>query len=373
MNPESLQYQLALTMIPKIGAITARKLIEYIGSPEGVFLEKTSSLRTIPGVGDYLASQVSAKNYLAEALTEIQQMEKRGISSVWYQDESYPRRLKNCADAPLLLFYRGNSMFNRSKTLSIVGTRSATHYGREVCEAIISKLSEGYPDLVIVSGLAYGIDIMAHRFAMKYGLDTWAVLAHGLHTVYPASHSEVAGRIMKKGRILSDFPTTIKPERNNFIRRNRIIAGISEATLVIESGPKGGALITAELAASYNREVFAVPGRVGDTYSSGCNLLIQNNIAALIESGTDIEKQLGWEPEVIPSEPKKAIEEPLSEEERLILQAIIEEPGIGQEILSIRTGIPLQKLSGTLLIMELRKWITLLPGNLYRASVQFTG
>jgi DNA processing protein len=370
MNSETLQYQLALTMIPKIGAIIARKLIEYIGSPEGVFMEKTTSLRTIPGVGEYLASRVSAKNYLSAAEAEIHQMEKRGISSTWYQDEDYPWRLKNCADAPLLLFFRGTPRFNGTKTLSIVGTRNATHYGREMCEAIISKLAAGYPDLVIVSGLAYGIDIMAHRFALKYGLDTWAVLAHGLHTLYPSSHSEVAGRIMKQGALLSDFPTTVKPERNNFLRRNRIIAGLSEATLVVESGPKGGALITAELAASYSREVLAVPGRVGDTYSSGCNQLIQNNIAALIETGSDIEKLLGWEPELSLPEPQVTIATPLTEEERLILRAITEEPGIGQEILSIRTGIPLHKLPGTLLRMELRNWITTIPGNCYRAAIK---
>ena len=371
MNSETLQYQLALTMIPKIGAITARKLIEYIGSPEGVFMEKTSSLRSIPGVGEYLAAQVSMKSYLTEAEAEIMQMEKRGISPVWYQDETYPCRLKNCADAPLMLFYRGTPGFNRNKTLSIVGTRNATHYGREICEAIISKLAAGYPDLVIVSGLAYGIDIMAHRFALKYGLDTWAVLAHGLHTLYPSSHADVAGRIMKQGALMSDFPTTIKPERNNFLRRNRIIAGLSEATLVVESGPKGGALITADLAASYSREVFAIPGRVGDTYSSGCNRLIQNNLAALVESGTDIEKLLNWEPEVSQqTEQERTVTEPLTEEEQLILRAINDDPGLGQEILSIRTGIPLHKLSGTLLQMELRNWITTLPGNLYQASVK---
>jgi len=370
MNSETLQYQIALTLIPKIGAITARKLIEYIGSPEGVFMEKTSTLRNIPGVGEYLASRVSVKNYLNEAGAEINQMEKRGISAVYYQDEAYPWRLKNCADAPILLFYRGTPEFNGAKYLSVVGTRNATGYGREMCEGIISGLAGRHPELLIISGLAYGIDVMAHRFALKYGLDTFAVLAHGLHTLYPSTHADVAGRIMKQGALLSDFPTTVKPERNNFLRRNRIIAGLSEATLVVESGPKGGALITAELAASYSREVFAVPGRVGDTYSSGCNRLIQNNIAALVENGTDIEKLLGWEPEVGQPAPQVTIETPLTEDERLILQAITEEPGLGQEILSIRTGIPLHKLPGILLQMELRNWITIMPGNLYRAAVK---
>ncbi len=371
MNSETLQYQLALTLIPKIGAITARKLIEYIGSPEGVFMEKSSHLRNIPGVGEYLASQLSVKSYLTEAEAEIKQMEKRGISTVYYQDEAYPWRLKNCADAPILLFYRGKPEFNGAKYLSVVGTRNASGYGREMCEAIISQLAVRHSDLVIISGLAYGIDVMAHRFALKYGLDTWAVLAHGLHTLYPSSHADVAGRIMKQGVLMSDFPTTVKPERNNFLRRNRIIAGLSEATLVVESGPKGGALITADLAASYSREVFAVPGRVGDTYSSGCNRIIQNNLAALVESGTDIEKLLDWEPEVgQQTELQSTITTPLTEEERLIIRAINDDPGLGQEILSIRTGIPLHKLSGVLLQMELRNWITTLPGNLYQASVR---
>jgi DNA processing protein len=370
MNSETLQYQLALTMIPKIGAITARKLIEYIGSPEGVFLEKTSTLRSIPGVGEYLAARVSVNNFLTEAEAEINQMEKRGISAVYYQDEDYPWRLKNCADAPILLFYRGTPAFNGAKYLSVVGTRNATGYGREICEGIISGLACRHPDLVIISGLAYGIDVMAHRFALKYGLDTYAVLAHGLHTLYPATHADVAGRIMKQGALLSDFPTTVKPERNNFLRRNRIIAGLSEATLVVESGPKGGALITAELAASYSREVLAVPGKVGDAYSSGCNRLIQNNIAALVENGTDIEKLLSWEPEVSLPESQTTITTPLTEEERLVLQAITEEPGLGRDILSIRTGIPLHKLPGTLLQMELCNLITIMPGNLYRAAVK---
>jgi DNA processing protein len=371
MNSETLRYQLALTMIPKIGAITARKLIEYIGSPEGVFMEKTSNLRNIPGVGEYLASQVSARNYLAKAENEISQMQKRDISCAWYQDATYPWRLRNCADAPLLLFYRGTQQFDRMKLLSIVGTRNASHYGREICESIVAALASRHPDLVIISGLAYGIDVMAHRFALKYRLDTWAVLAHGLQTLYPSSHADVAGRIMKQGALLSDFPTTVKPERNNFLRRNRIIAGLSEATLVVESGPKGGALITAELAASYSREVFAVPGRVGDPYSSGCNQLIQNNIAALIESGADIEKLLGWEPDICqPPEVQSTITTTLTDEERLILKAINDDPGLGQEILSIRSGIPLHKLPGTLLQMELRNWITVMPGNHYKASVR---
>lgn len=371
MPSENLIYELALTLIPKIGAITAKKLITYVGSPEGVFSETSSNLRKIPGIGEYLARQVSLKNYVSEAEAELRNMEKRKISCIYYQDDAYPWRLKNCDDGPLILFYRGNPDFNRTKVLSIVGTRNATQYGREICGSIISELSQKYPELIIVSGLAYGIDITAHRLALEYKLDTFAVLAHGLNTIYPSLHADAATRIMKQGALLTDFQSTVKPERNNFLRRNRIIAGLSEATLVIESAKKGGALITAELASSYNREVFAVPGRAIDTYSAGCNLLIQNNIAALVGSAADIENILCWEASKPLPEPQQTITISLSEEEKKIIQTLSDEPGLGQEILSVRTGIPIHLLVGTLLQMELRNWITVIPGNLYKMAVRF--
>lgn len=368
MKDEKLIYQIALTLIPKIGAITARKLVEHIGSPEAVFREKPGLLRKIPGVGDYLAGQVSRRNYFVAAEKEIENMEKHRISSVYYQDPAYPQLLKNCEDGPLVLFYRGKARLNRQKLLSIVGTRSATGYGREVCEAIVAGLSARYPDLVIVSGLAYGIDVMAHRFALKYGLDTFAVLAHGLTTLYPSSHADVAGRILEQGALLTDFHSATKPEKNNFLRRNRIIAGLSEATLVVESGPVGGALITAELAASYNREVLAVPGRATDPHSAGCNNLIKVNIAALVEGSQDIEKLLGWETTVPDSDPQLVITTPLTKEEEQVLQTLDGESGTGPDIISIRSGIPMHRLMGLLLQMELSGKVSVMPGNSYKAG-----
>jgi DNA processing protein len=367
---EDFKYKLALTLIPKIGAITAKKLIAYVGSPEGVFRETPTNLRRIPGIGGYLAGQVSLRNFVAEAETEILAMKKSKISCVYYQDPEYPWRLKNCDDGPLILYYKGSPDFSRTKILSIVGTRNATSHGKEVCESLIAELSAKYPDLIIVSGLAYGIDITAHRLSLEYGLDTFAVLAHGLNTIYPSSHLDSALRIMKQGGLLSDFHSSIKPERNNFLRRNRIIAGLAEATLVIESAEKGGALITAEIASSYNREVLAIPGRVKDTYSVGCNNLIKNNIAALINNASDIESLLNWETTKQAIERQQTITLPLSEDETKIIQCISKESGIGQEIISVRTGIPIHKLIGTLLQMELRNWITVMPGNLYRALVR---
>jgi DNA processing protein len=368
MSKDPLVYQLAMTMVPGIGAITARKLIGYLGSPEAVFSEKPAVLRQIPGIGEHLAGQLSARNFIAEAEDEIARMGKYRIESVYYQDKAYPWRLKHCEDGPLLLFYRGNPDFQRTKSLSIVGTRNASRYGREITEMIVSGLAGKHPDLVIVSGLAYGIDIHAHRTALAHGLDTFAVMAHGLHTVYPSAHASTASRMLAQGALLSDFPTTMKPERNNFLRRNRIIAGLTEATLVIESAKKGGALITAELAASYHREVFAVPGRSTDAYSAGCNQLIQLNIAALVTSPSDIEQLLGWEIPVREKETRQPTQTLLTSEEEQVIQSLQEEAGTRPDIISLRSGIPLQKLMLVLLQMELSGKVKVLPGNTYIAG-----
>ncbi len=371
MEKDDLFYLMALTLIPKIGAITAKKLISYAGSPEGVFLESKQALKRIPGIGEFVAGNVVLDKYIQLAEEEFQAMKKNGILALSYRDSRYPWRLKNCEDGPLLLFYRGKPDFARTKWLSVVGTRNSTSYGQEMCQQIISQLAARYPELVIVSGLAYGIDIISHRLALEYNLHTLAVLAHGLNTIYPSIHHDTARRIMENGAIVSDFHTTMKPERNNFLRRNRIIAGLSEATLVVESGVRGGALITAEIASSYNREVLAVPGRATDTYSSGCNMLIRNNIASLIETAEDIEQVLGWETQASVPVPRTILQAELAEEDKRILQCIKDEPGIVQEILSVRTSVPIHKLAGILIRMELLGWISVQPGNRYSVLVKF--
>lgn len=370
MYGEELVYQMALTMIPKIGAITAKKLIAYIGSPEAIFREKETNLQKIPGIGGYLSRQTRLKDVLSKAEQEIRSMEENGIGYHYYRDDGYPWRLKNCDDGPLLLFFRGNGDFNRSKYLSVVGTRSASHYGKEICKKIIHSLGENYPDLVIISGLAYGIDITAHRAALDAGLETFAVLAHGLNTLYPSCHHETARKIRGQGSLVTDFHSDVLPERNNFLRRNRIIAGLAEGTLIVESGSKGGALITAELASSYNREVFAVPGRTNDSHSAGCNRLIKKHLASLVESAEDIEYLLNWEPPEISKKPVRTLRELLTDEERRLLLILQEAPDSGPDILSIRTSIPLPTVISLLLHMELKSWVTSLPGNLYRATVR---
>lgn len=373
MNSESRVYQVALTMIPRIGAITAKRLIEYLGSPEEVFREKPAHLRNIPGVGEFLSGQVRSKDFISEASREVEAMEKSRISAAWYMDKSYPQRLRDCDDGPLLLFYRGSPDFNRSKYLSIVGTRNATRYGRETTAQIVQELARNHPGLVVISGLAYGIDITAHRSALEAGLQTFSVLAHGLRTIYPAAHAEAASRIMRQGALLTDFHSAVKPERNNFLRRNRIIAGLADATLVVESAHKGGALITAELASSYHRDVFAIPGRTTDQWSAGCNALVRGNIAALVTSAQDIEKMLRWEAEGDARETVQVLTAPLTVQETAILDELEKAPGLGKEILGVRTGIPVPQLSGILLQMELKDWVRVMPGNLYTAAVKPRG
>jgi len=369
MDQEALLYQVALSLIPKVGAITARKLIEYLGSPEAVFREKPETLRKIPGIGEYLVRQLGSGHVLAQAREEIESIGRSGISCYYYRDEAYPWRLKNCEDGPLLLYFRGKQEFNRTKYLSVVGTRNASRYGCEMTSAIIRELAGKYPELVVVSGLAYGIDIMAHRAALDCGLDTIGVLAHGLNTIYPAAHKETARKMVGQGSLISDFHSSVKPERNNFLRRNRIIAGMSDATLVIESGKKGGALITAELASSYHREIFAVPGRIKDIRSAGCNELIKRNIAALIESAEDIEFSLGWETEEVAHPTKAPLNELVSGEERSILSTLQDDPGIGPDLIGIRTGMPVHVVLSLLVQLEIKKLVINTPGNLYESTV----
>jgi DNA processing protein len=367
MDNEDLRYLIALTLIPAIGSITARKLIAYTGSAKAVFSEKKSNLQKIPGIGSILAGSVKPDQVLGKADKELLFMQRNQVSSLTIFEKDYPERLKQCTDAPLILYFKGKNVFNSAKVLSIVGTRNATEYGIEQCRKIIRDLSENNHHILIISGLAYGIDVQAHMAALQYGQDTVAVLAHGLHTLYPYAHKNLAGRLTESGALLTDFSTEDNPERNNFLKRNRIIAGLADATLVIESGKKGGALITADLAASYNRDVFAIPGRVNDTMSEGCNMLIRENKAALVEGFSDIEYFLGWdrkESSIQPRQTRLFVE--LTDEEQKIVEELKKEERLSPDILSLRTGMPVSKISALLLTMEFKTLVSILPGNYYR-------
>jgi len=260
MSDVQLKHKIALGLIPRIGDINARKLVSHFGCVEAVFTEPYRNLVKIPGIGSGIAKYISDRSYLDTAEKEADYVTRNNIKTFFYLDSDYPFRLRQCDDSPVVFFFRGNCDLDSSKILSIVGTRNATTRGREVCEMIIEGLAVGHPDLIIVSGLAYGIDIASHKAALANKLQTIGVLAHGFKTTYPAIHASTARTMQNNGGLLTDFLSDALPERNNFLKRNRIIAGLSDATLVVESGIKGGALITADIANSYNRDVLAVPG-----------------------------------------------------------------------------------------------------------------
>jgi DNA processing protein len=366
MSEVSLKHKIALSLIPRVGDINARKLVSYFGSVEAIFSESYRDLVKVPGIGSGLASCISDKSYLETAGKEAEYVIKHSIKTCFYLDNDYPFRLRQCDDSPVVFYFKGTCDLNSNKILSVVGTRNATSRGREQCEKIIGDLAVGHPDLIIISGLAYGIDITAHKAALSNNLQTIGVLGHGFKTIYPSIHRSTAESILKKGGLLTDFMSDTLPERNNFIKRNRIIAGLSDATLVVESGIKGGALLTADMANSYNRDVFAIPGRPDDQWSAGCNSLIKSNKAALVESAGDIEYFLNWQPEKSKPPVQKTLFSELNESEQIIYELIVKEGEITIDQICRQLEIPINKLSSQLLQMEFKGLIKCYPGNVYR-------
>ena len=365
LSPD-LKYLIALDMVPKVGSITAKKLIVYCGSAEAVFREAKTSLQKIKGINDTAAHAIAGQQLLDKAAKELEYIQKNNITALVYTDDSYPARLKNCDDSPTFLFVKGFVDFNTAKVVSIVGTRNATSYGLECCDRLVEQLSARGHNPIIVSGLAYGIDICAHKAALKYKLNTVGVLGTGLNTIYPSQHRSVANQMLEQGALVSDFTSQAKLDRNNFLKRNRIIAGLADATIIVESGEKGGALVTADIAMSYNRDVLAFPGRAGDSYSKGCNNLIKKNKAALIESAEDLEYALGWD-EVRPTEQKQLqLFKDLGEQEGLIVSILKESDVETIDSLCRRTEIPISELAVLLLKLEFSGYIRSLPGKAYR-------
>lgn len=365
-NPEDLAYKIAISLIPGIGAVTARNLIAYVGSVEGVFQEKEKNLIKIPGVGEVNAKKVVRQDVLERAKREVYFILKNRIKTFFYLDENYPTRLKNCSDAPIILYYKGNANLNEQRIISIVGTRNATNYGKEICEELIRSFSEKNYRLLVVSGLAYGIDVHAHKACLKYNIPTVGVFAHGLDTIYPALHGPVAAKMLENGGLICDFISETKIDRPNFLRRNRIIAGLADATIIVESAEKGGALVTADIANSYNRDVFAFPGRSTDPYSKGCNKIIKLNEAVLVESAADIEKAMNWDVKL--SAPKiiqtSLFVELTSEEQKLV--DLLKEGDRFVDEITIETNLSMSKVSALLLGLEFKGMITSLPGKMYR-------
>ena len=280
MNEQDLFYLLALLKVEGVGDIMAKKLLNHCGNAEAIFKSKSSQLATIDGVGSVLLKNLKNKVIFENADRELKFIKQNDINTLFYQEENYPDRLKHCIDGPLLLFSSGNIDFKNRKIISIVGTRQITSYGTEFCKNLIADLAPLNP--IIVSGFAYGVDIVAHQAAMEHDLQTIGIVAHGLNQIYPKTHAKYVTKMEKNGGFMTEFWSNSNPEKENFVRRNRIVAGIAEATIVIESAERGGSLITANIANDYNRDVFAVPGRTSDKYSQGCNNLIKTQKANVL-------------------------------------------------------------------------------------------
>ncbi|MFV0376170.1 MAG: DNA-processing protein DprA [Mangrovibacterium sp.] len=364
-QPDKLPYFIALSRIPGIGCINAKSLIAWLGSVEAIFEAHESQLLKVPGIGRVLARSIVENRNLDGGRQELQFIEKHKINVWFYLDDDYPPRLKACVDAPLLLFSKGKIDWNCPKVVAMVGTRNATDYGRKVCDELIGGMAQrgGY---TVVSGLAYGIDSAAHKVCLQHEVPTWGVLGHGLDRIYPVLHRPVAEKMLEQGGLITDFTSGTAIERQNFLRRNRIIAGLADATIVIESGEKGGALVTADIAGSYNRDVFAIPGRNSDVFSRGCNELIKTNKANLIENLDDLEFFMGWQAKTNTA-PKiqRQLFFPLSDDEQLVVNALSETPIFVDQLCQL-LQMPMGKVSALLLNLEFNGMVASLPGKMYK-------
>ncbi len=364
MTIENLIALLTLKKIPNLGDSSIKKLIREVGSAEAVFTEKVNNLLKIDGIGTVKIKELHHPVHRKMAENELQFIQENNINYTTYNEDNYPDKLKHCIDGPVLLFSRGNIDLKHRKVLSIVGTRKVTSYGVRFCKELIEALAPINP--VIVSGLAYGVDITAHRTAVKHNLQTVGCLAHGLNQIYPKAHAKYVDQIEENGGFFTDFWSTDTFDRKNFLGRNRIIAGLSEATVVIESADKGGSLVTADIANSYNRDVFAVPGRATDLLSKGCNMLIKTQRAHMLTSAADLIYMLNWELEE-KEQPviQKQLFIELEEEEKKIYDFLNKNGKELLDVIALQCDIPTFKVASVLLNMELKGVIKPLPGKLF--------
>jgi DNA processing protein len=366
MTNESLFYKVAVSLIPGIGGILAKNLIAYVGSPKAVFSESFNSLMKIPGIGEVNAKRIKNKEVLERAEKELEFIQKYKIKPHFFTDEDYPRRLKSCVDSPIILYTKGKMNLNEERVVCIVGTRHATEYGKKLTEELIENFALRKYNIIVVSGLAYGIDIHAHKAALKYNLPTVGVVGHGLDRLYPSLHAEIARKMLENGGLISDFPSGSKIDPANFIRRNRIVAGLADATIVVESAVKGGALITADIAFSYNRDVFAFPGRTDEIYSKGCNQLIRRNAANLIEGIDDLEYFMSWETRTKEKPMQVSLFTDLSPEEEKVVNLLTAENTLFIDQISSALKMPGSKVSTLLMNMEFKNIVAALPGKMYK-------
>jgi DNA processing protein len=365
---KDLLFKIALTKIPLVGAVTAKNLVSYCGGVEGVFYAKKWELIKVPGVGDQTAANILSKTALEEAEKELAFIEQQGVQPIFYLDKAYPQRLRHFNDSPVMLYYKGTANLNPPRTIAIVGTRTPSPYGLSVCEELVEGLKPYKP--LVISGLAYGIDVAAHRKSLDLGLETMAVLGHGLSRIYPPQHRKIALEMIERGGLMTEFASHVGPERENFPMRNRIVAGFCDALIVVETAQRGGSIITAQHANGYGKEVFAIPGRVKDKFSQGCHFLIKTNMATLAESAEDVADFLNWELTENPSQ--KVVQQELfaylTDAEKLIVDLIQKEEELGIDQLCYRSSLGNSELASLLLNLEFKGLVRSLPGKRYVLS-----
>lgn len=368
MNSELL-YQLALTEVPNIGCVRAKVLVNEIGSAEKIFKTKVQTLEKIEGIGFVAAHAIKSFHDFSNAEEEIKFIEKYKITPLFLTDKNYPKRLLNCYDSPTMLFYKGTADLNASKIISIIGTRTHTDYAKQQTDKLVKELKE--QNVLVVSGMAYGVDALAHKAAVKNNLPTVGVLAHGLDQIYPSEHTNLAKDMVKHGGgLLTEFRSKTKPDKHNFPTRNRIVAGMADATIVIETSIKGGSMITAELANGYNKDVFAFPGKVSDAKSAGCNYLIKTNKAMLLTDAEELIEVMGWEEKSKKSKVKsqKELFIELSKDEKIIVDILKEKESVHIDELNFHSGLSSSATAAAILNLELQGVLTVLPGKMYKLA-----
>lgn len=361
----SALHEIALSLSAGIGPVTGRALVNFFGTAEAVFDARPAHLAAFGSLPAKFAASLRSRKSFDRAARELEFIDKFKISAVFFTSDRYPQRLANCQDAPLMLYFKGNVDLNAQKVISIVGTRRATEYGRELTIRLVKELQQN--GMLVVSGLAHGIDSIAHRACLSEGLPTVGVVGHGLDRIYPAQNRNLAEKMIENGAVLSEFISGTLPDRENFPRRNRIVAGMADATVIVEAALNGGALITADLANSYDRDVFAYPGKVGDAYSAGCNALIKNSKAHLITSASDLHYVMGWDDQpMLRSTQTLMFSEPPGEQERAVLAAFKDYQELSVDQIAILARVPQSKLAMLLLNLELAGQLVPLPGKRYR-------
>ncbi|MFN4286475.1 MAG: DNA-processing protein DprA [Lacibacter sp.] len=363
--PTDLLYQIALTHVPQIGPVQARILAEHFEDAASIFKAKKQQLEKIEGIGPVRAAAIKSFENFERAEAEVAFVDKHNIRALYLKHADYPQRLLHCYDPPTVLYYKGTANLNSAKIIAVIGTRHNTDYGKEMTQRLLESLAPYQP--LVVSGLAFGIDALAHKKALQLQLPTVGVLAHGLDTIYPGPHSNLArDMVAAGGGLLSEFGQGTPPDRHNFPTRNRVVAGMCDATVVIETAPRGGSMITANLAYSYNRDVFAFPGKVTDGRSEGCNQLIQQQKAILLRSGEELARHMGWISQPPRQSTQRQLFVQLEPDEELLYRLLQQQAGMHIDEINQRCGsLSSSAIAAALLTLELKGVVRSLPGKCY--------